>query len=286
MKRQLLLLVLASAPIVAGRPPDNLDPLRKALTFHASFDWGIDADFALGDRRLFTASSYKQRDDAQPGLGNPDVVLAAGKGHIGGALEFRKRNRKAIYYHGEKNVAYRAGDWNGTVSFWLSLDPDQDLEPGYCDPIQVTDKDYNDAAVWVDFTRDDKPRHFRIGVFGDLRVWNPNNVPPDKNPDFLQRLVDIGQGPFARGRWTHVAVTWSGLGSGRGVARLYLEGKPKGTAEGIREPFTVDTARNAIRLGLNYVGMYDEIALFNRALTDAEVAAVHGSKEGARALHR
>jgi hypothetical protein len=289
MTRTILLVWAVAASVAAWAAVQrgaDLAPLGKALQFHASFDRGTDADHAAGDRRLFTAKSYKERGDAQPGLGNPDVVLSPGKGRFGGALEFRKRNRHAIYYAGEKNVPYTAGDWSGTVSFWLSLDPETDLEPGYCDPIQITDKDYNDAAIWVDFTRDDKPRHFRLGVFGDLRAWNPGNVPPDKNPDFLKRLVVVERTPFGRGRWTHVAVAWSHLGGGKGTARLYLDGKPQGSAEGIREPFTVEPARNAIRLGVNYTGLYDDVAVFNRALTDSEVAALHGLKDGAAALHR
>ena len=44
----------------------------------------------------------------------------------------------------------------------LKLDPETDLEPGFCDPLQITDKAYNDSAVWVDFPKDDIPRHFRL----------------------------------------------------------------------------------------------------------------------------
>jgi hypothetical protein len=121
--------------------------LRKALTFHASFDHGTDADFALGDRRLYTASSYENRNDAKPGIGNPDVGIISGRGMFGDALQFKKKNTMVIYYQAEKNVAYQTANWSRTVSFWLSLDPDKDLQPGYCDPLQVTDKDYNNAAI-------------------------------------------------------------------------------------------------------------------------------------------
>ena len=51
---------------------------------------------------------------------------------------------------------------------------------------------------WVDFTREN-PRQFRLGVFGDLHVWNPENIEPYKNPDFQNRLVAVKQPPFARG---------------------------------------------------------------------------------------
>src|SRR5262249_18772731 len=88
--------------------------------------------------------------------------------------------------------------------------------------IQVTDKAYNDSAIWVDFTKDDKPRHFRLGVFGDLMAWNPTNLPSDKNPAFASRLITVAKPPFRRGTWTHVVITHTGLGSGKGMARLTL----------------------------------------------------------------
>ncbi|MEW5979993.1 MAG: LamG-like jellyroll fold domain-containing protein [Acidobacteriota bacterium] len=259
--------------------------LRQALTFYASFDGRTEADFALGDSRLHTATSYQKRDDARPGLHAPDVLPAKGKGRFGDALSFRKKNAHAVYYPAEKNVAFNPKDWNGTVSFWLSLDPETDLEPGYCDPIQLTDKDYNDSAVWVDFTKDDKPRHFRLGVFGELKVWNPKNIGPDENPAFKNRLVVVQKTPFARGGWTHVVVTYEGLGKpGGGKASLYLNGQLQGTSETIRESFSWDRSRAAIRLGLSYVGLYDELALFNRALTSEEVRTLYQLDQGVRSL--
>jgi hypothetical protein len=257
--------------LAAGLPAQDW---KKSLTFHASFDKGLDADFAVGDKRIYTAPSYKAQMEAKPGLDHPDVAVVPG-GVTGSALRFGKKNVKAIFYQGERNVPFREGDWTGTISFWLNLDPDQDLEPGFCDPIQVTDKAYNDSAIWVDFTRDDKPRHFRLGVFGELKVWNPNNLPSDKNPDFPKRLITVTKPPFRRGAWTHVVITHTGLGSGKGVAKLYLDGKLQGTTETIAEPFRWDPSRAAIRLGVNYVGLWDELAIYSRALTDREVAALH-----------
>lgn len=280
-KASRVLLLLAAAGALRA------DDLAKALTFHASFDQGADADFALGDRRIYTAASYKNREEAKPGIGNPDVGIAPGQGRWGAALQFRKKNTHAIYYQAEKNVAYRNQNWGGAVSFWLSLDPDQDLEPGFCDPIQVTDEAYNDAALWVDFTKDDKPRHFRLGVFGDLKVWNPKNLNADQNPDFNRRLITVTTPPFGRGRWTHVVITHAGLSTDAGgVAKLYLNGRLQGAAEGIREPFTWDLSRAAIRVGVNYVGLFDDLAVFNRALSDKEVDALYKLKTGARSLHR
>ncbi len=279
------ILVVASGAAVQ-RSASSEAILSKALTFHASFDKGPNADFGLGDTRLYTASSYKTREDAKAGIGNPDVGIAEDKGRFGNALEFRKKNTMAVYYKAEKNVPYSEHNWSGTVSFWLSLSPDEDLAPGYADPIQVTDKEFNNAALWVDFTRDDKPRHFRLGVFGDLKVWNPNNLPPEKNPDFNNRTIVVTQPPFARGRWTQVVITYAGLNTEGGNARLYLNGRLQGSANDIREPFTWNVDQAAIRLGVNYVGLWDELAVFNRALTDKEVEALYQLKNGVASLHK
>ena len=262
--KPVLCLLLAAVSVYAA-------DLKKSRTFHASFDKGTDADFALGDKRLHTATNYKAQLEAKPGLDHPDVSIVKGQGKVGSALQFRKKNVKAIFYQGAKNVPFREDGWTGTISFWLNLSPDQDLEPGFCDPIQVTDKAFNDSAIWVDFTRD-QPRHFRLGVFGDLKTWNPGNVPADKDPNFTKRLVPVTQPPFQRGKWTHVVIAHTGLGSGKGMAKLYLDGKLQGTTPSIAEPFRWDLSRAALRLGVNYVGLFDELTVYNEALTDQEVA--------------
>ncbi len=260
-------------------------PLSEALTFHASFDQGPDADFARGDKLIYTAPAFDKRDEATPGIGNPDVEFVADAGRFGAALRFNKKNTQGIFYKAENHVTYTPQDWSGTASFWLNLTPAEDLEPGYCDPIQITDVRYNDAAVWVDFTKDN-PRQFRLGVFGDLEVWNPENLESDQNPGFLNRLVVVEELPFEHGQWTHVVITFSGLGSeSGGTAKLYLNGRLQGTTPNIGEPFTWDLSLAQIRVGVNYAGMYDELALFDRPLTDEEVKTLHELEGGVAALY-
>ena len=245
--------------------------LRSNLTLHATFDNGLDAATARGDRAIYSAPDYKQQAGAKPGLGEVDAVVEKGVGiGGGGALRFRAKNTRALFFRGDRHVALTGG----TISFWLRLDPQKDLAPGFCDPIQITDKAYNDSAIWVDFTKDEVPRHFRLGVFGSLKAWNPSNTPSDKNADFTKRLVLVERPPFTRERWTNVSVTWTTLGGGAGSASLYLDGKLAGTAANIKEPFEWDPARLAIRLGVNYVGLMDEVAIFDRALTGREIATL------------
>ena len=246
---------------------------REALLFHASFDKGLDADVAKGDRRIYTAPNYKEQNLAKPGLDHPDVLIVKG-GKRGDALQFRRKNTRAVFYKADKNTAFEPKNWSGTFSFWLSLDPETDLEPGFCDPIQVTDAAYNESAIWVDFTKDDKPRHFRLGVFGDRDSWNPTKMPEDKNPAFNNRLVVVKKYPFAKGKWTHVAITHSGLGSGNGTATLYLNGERQGDATGIADMFSWDMERAALRVGVNYVGLFDEFSVYSRPLTAVEIKSL------------
>jgi hypothetical protein len=147
-------LTAAVAGLFGGCATQNRPPsasLRQALTFHASFDNGLDADFALGDPILRHAASIKKQSEAKSGLPETgEVQLAPGAGRFGHALRFSKKKSPMPFFRALKNVAYRTNHWNGTVSFWLSTDPTSELEPGFCDPIQVTPREWNDACFFVE----------------------------------------------------------------------------------------------------------------------------------------
>jgi hypothetical protein len=265
--------------------PDR-ESIRKALSFHASFDGQADADFARGDKRIYTASNFN-RAGARAGLHRADVEIVRGQGKYGDALRFGKKTEAIVYFQADKNMAYRAKDWSGTVSFWLRLDPDKDLQPGYADPIQITDKKWDDAAFFVDFTKDDKPRHFRLGIYSDLKVWNPNAVKFDTMPTSDKPFSnEVTNPPFGADKWTHVLFTFLGLNTGRADAsgKLYLDGKPAATIRDRPLTFTWDPAQAVIMLGLSYIGLFDELAVFDRALTDEEVAYLYRLDGGVRSL--
>src|SRR5688572_10244687 len=99
---------------------DQRAALATALTFHASFDRGPDADFALGDPTLYSASVSGA---VTAGLGDPPVSIAEGRGRYGAALELTLKNTHVVLFRAEQNVAYSPEAFRGTVSFWLSLDP-------------------------------------------------------------------------------------------------------------------------------------------------------------------
>ncbi len=247
--------------------------LKSSLTFCSTFDKGTSANYALGDNSIYTIPSYDKRELASKGLIAQEIAIAESKGLVGNALEFKRKSRPAIFYKAKDNFTYSEESWDGSVSFWLSLDPEEDLAPGYTDPIQITDATYNDGAFWVDFS-ETSPRQFRLGVFGEVEQWNPKDIDPDKHQPFLDRLVTSKLRPFARSKWTHVAITFSGINSSSAKASLYLNGKHQGTRQ-INESFEWDVEKAKIFLGINFIGLMDELSLFSKELTQQEVSSLY-----------
>lgn len=256
--------------------------LRKALTFYASFDTGVNADFAAGDSRMYTVPNRNARDSARAGLHKPDISRQEGKGKYGYGLQFTERSKGYIYYPGDKNIAYSKEDWNSAISFWLSLDPAADLEQGFCDPIQITDVSYNDAAIWVDFT-EDNPRDFRLGVIGDRNIWNPEGL-EDEEDLFLPQLAPVNNPPFATGKWTHILINLSGLNTQKGEASLYMNGELKSVRSDITDPFTWELDRSNIYIGLSYIGLMDELSIYNRNLTENEIKMLYSLENGVQTI--
>lgn len=238
--------------------------------FHASFDATTDANLSTGDGRLRIAEK-SDRKQLLDDLGRAKISIAKGEGRFGDALRFAAKTEETVFYEGSE-MGYRAQDWSGTVSVWLKLDPNKDLEPGYCDPLQITERAWNDAAFFVDFDKD-LPRDFRLGAFADLKFWNPRDLPWESIAVADRPMVVVKKPPFSSGDWTHVCFTWSDVNSTKGgVARsdLYLNGQHQGT---YRRPlkFSWDPQQAAIMLGLNYIGLMDDLLIFDSALTAQQV---------------
>jgi hypothetical protein len=69
-----------------------------------------------------------------------------------------------------------------------------------------------------------------------------------------------------------------------GVATLYLDGKPQGTVSAREQTLSWEPAKAIAMIGLNYTGLFDELAFFNRALTAAEVEDIFALPSGISAL--
>jgi hypothetical protein len=271
----LLMLLAGSGRAPAAAQEALPEALAASLTFASTFDQGFDAEVARGDPTFFSAASAA-RENPVAGPGGPGVDRVAEGGRSGGALRFSKENRRVHFFQVEENLPFEGpgGDgWSGTISYFLSLDPESELPPTYVDPIQVTQKAWNDAAIWNDFTRDDRPRIFRLGVPADLGVWNPENKDFDALPDAEKPVVAVTEPPFASGRWTHIVITFDRFNTGQpdGEARLYLDGELQGTVSGWDQRYSWDPSRAVIFLGLNYAGLLDDLMVFDRPLSAEEV---------------
>ena len=263
-----------------GIAQDGVAALKSELLFHASFDGTADAQVFKTDGRAYTAESLA-RKELKPGMTRPNVTIAAGKGKYGDCLRFTGKSKEVLCYSGSE-MPYSDSSWSCTVSFWMRLNPDQDLLPGYCDPIQITQFAWNNGALFVDFDKD-LPRDFRLGVFSDLKFWNPENIPWEKLPVEKRPMVTVKKPPFDRDRWTHVLFTLDNVNSAGAAdkpskAAFYLNGQFQGE---LKQPMQIrwDREKTAIMLGIEYIGDLDDLTIFKRALTAAEVKLLSELKQ-------
>ena len=278
MTKNLSLALLALSSLLAGSAlaDERLGAIHEALTFYASFDHNVEADFAKGEAQVFTLTKSKPLEFKAGNHTDGATALAPGKGRGGsGALQFTKKTAPWLFYQAAKNLSYQSAQWSGSVSLWLKLDPEEDLEPGYCDPLFITPRAWNDAAFFVDFDKEGDPRDFRLGAFADLKLWNPEGL---EVPESERPLVKVANPPFSREAWTHVAFTWERFNSGQkdGVATFYLNGQMQGQVLGWNQQFTwADTETSRIHLGVNYIGLFDDLSCFDRALTSREIKLIY-----------
>lgn len=257
------------------------ESLKSSLLLYASFDNGIDADFAAGDSKIYSSPS-SSRSRAAEGLPEENLVLHSKEaGRFGPGLRFTKKMKPVVFFQGEKNLGYNTNSWSGSCSFWLRLDPDKDLEPGYCDPLQFVAQAWGEGNMFVEFSKDHTPRHFRYAILSVTKHWNPNNRGWEEIPEAERPMVPVHKAPFGRDRWTHVVFTFSNINSGQknSLGKLYLDGKSAGSFGGREHVFNWDVTKSALTIGLNYIGDFDDLAVFNRALTGREVQAINDSNE-------
>lgn len=261
---------------------DSTEAVRDSLTFYAPFDGGPDATLAKGDSQVYWAPAMKELAKAQSGLPPSGTVrLANGAGRIGDALRFEKKVSHIVFFNAAENMAYREKDWEGTVSFWLKLSPVEQLETGFCDPVQITPRAWNDAAFFVEFEKRGESAPFRLGAYANYRVWNPTDRKWKDIPFAEKPLIEVTHPPFNKERWTHVAFSFSNFNTGKkdGVAKLYLDGAYQGEISPREQTFQWDPAQARIMFGLSYVGLFDELSIFNRELSADEVRRLHESPE-------
>ena len=259
------------------------DGLRRGLTFHVPFDAGFDAASSADDPACRVRAGGKM---VSPTTG-PEMRLAT-DGKFGGCLVFPKKGTVRPEFAATRSLAYGTTDWSATVSVWLRLDPDKDLEPGYCDPVQIVGDDVKKGFIFLEWSKDHAPRHFRFAVRPIYHLWNPDAVGWEQIPDERRPMVKMEQAPFRRDRWTHVAFVLDHINDHATPprARLHVDGKPVGVIQGHDLTFGWDPAAVRLVLGAAYVGALDDLAAWNRALSDEEIARLHALPEGVDSLRR
>ncbi len=277
-------LLLASATLClapAGLVAADLAPLRQALTLHAGFDDRFDADFSRGDRTLYQAGG----GTSGPAVASEAIKLVQDGGRFGGALHVTKKNPVRPYFKGPGVIDYTSANWSGSVSVWLRISPDEDLEPGYCDPVQIVGGDGKKGFIFLEWSKDETPRHFRYAIRPLFEIWNPRNIDWAQMTDAERPMVQVKRAPFSRTKWTHVVFTYDRLNAGKsGVGTLYIDGQDQGSIKGWDLTFGWDPAKVQLVLAAAYVGYLDELAVFNRALTPAEVQQVYRLPRGIATL--
>ncbi len=272
------LAVIAAGPFCRADEPK----FREAVTLYASFDDAVRADLGGGDLNFSTRSNdpkEKGKFVFTRGFDDRAFRVAKGKGVAGGCLEATDvlPNNGRIFLPAKGNIAYQPGGWGGTLSVWINTDPDKLLKTRFCDPIQITQKGANNGGIWFDFN-DAKPRALRMGVFP--------TIPPGKvgikeeDPDApMVRVPKVG---FKAGDWHHVVVRWQNFDTGKkdALASLFIDGKKVGDVKDRAIAMGWELDKAGIYVAVSYIGLLDELALFNRPLTDAEVTLLR-QKPGA-----
>jgi hypothetical protein len=262
--------------------------LRKAVTFYASFDEAVKADFGGGqltpDTR-FNHATEKGQFVVEKGIDDKVFKIAGGKGISGGALEtvdVLPRNGR-IFFPAKGNIAFKKDGWSGSVSLWCNIDPDKMLKTKFCDPVQITQKGANNGGLWFDFN-DDKPRALRHGAF-PMVPDGQTGVGEDDPKAPMVRVPGVG---WKAGDWHHVVLTFKNLDTGKAdaVTALYIDGKLIGEVKDQAIAMGWDIEKAGIYFSINYIGLLDEFAIFDRALTAEEVQLLHNKPNLLTALKK
>jgi formylglycine-generating enzyme required for sulfatase activity len=264
-----------AAPCQAG--DGNEAALRKAVTLYASFDEAVKADAGGGQLTLdtrFNHETEKGKFVFTRGFNEKLFRVARGRGVSGAALEATDvlpRNGR-IFFPAKGNLAFKKGGWGGSVSVWVNTDPNKLLKTTFCDPVQITQKGATNGGIWFDFNNA-RPRDLRMGVFPAV----PEGQKPISEADPAAPMVRVPGIGFKQGDWHHVTLTWSSFDSGKKDAKavLYIDAKRIGEVSGRALAMDWEIDKAGIYVAVNYIGLLDELALFDRPLTPAEVTLLH-----------
>jgi len=213
------------------------------MLFHASFDKDRKADFAVGPDLPCQAQYARANRTAEGGTLVPGVFGKALTGSAKGGFG----NYDAL----GNFLAER-----GTIAFFLR----QEKMPYGFEPFWLRTVD---AYYWSMYTR------VCYKGAGALSVWFPNEIyrPATLSAGKLGKLED--------GKWLHVAVAWD---QAYGV-RFYLDGKEVASSWGKETWTSRGVDPDFFQLAHNAGVAYDEVYVFDRALTAAQIARLHAANQ-------
>ncbi len=272
---QLFVLCLLSILCFSATFADEVNDKRiqKAVAFYASFDEEVKADVGEGSHELSTRYDGEEKGTFvfEEGFRQDVFSIVKDKGVSGGSLQvtdvMSKRGR--VFFPALGNLPYKADGWSGTVSFWISTDPNTMLKTKYCDPIQITQRRAGDGGLWIDFP-DVKPHDLRLGAFRALGEGEKSV--PEKDPNAPLIIVkDVSW--MKQNDWHHLAMTWKNFDSGKknASAKLYIDGKPMGELRKRDIAMKWELDKTGVYVAVSYIGLLDELAILNHALSDDEV---------------
>ncbi len=244
-------------------PADLSNVISHQACLYASFDQGMDADHSRGNPR----ARYQ-----------PSVVRhSRSEGRYGGALVFSAAEygwaEDEFTFPAEGNFPYSEPLFSGTLSLWLSGDPDDDLSLECpVDPFHISRR-AADGSFYLDLTRPNderygSPRKLRFGIYNDSPA----------NDRFVGgQLIVVGELGWRRNEWHHVVATWRNANSGRedGSAEVYIDGVRRGWMEGYSHRVTWDIEEMTIGLGQRYSGKVDEVLILDAALDASQVEELY-----------
>lgn len=273
----LSLFAIGHPTFAVDEPKVSAGAIRRSVTFYASFDESVKGDFGAGQLTFDTRSNHpteKGKVTVEKGFSDKAFKIAKEKGIAGGALEAVDvlPNNGRIFVPAKGNLAFKADGWSGSVSMWCKSDPDTMLKTRFCDPVQITQKGANNGALWFDFN-DAKPRDLRHGAFPAVPEGK-KGVGEDDPAAPMVRVPKVG---WKKDDWHHVVLTWENLDTGKdnAITSLYIDGKLIGQVKGKAIAMAWEIEKVGVYTAINYIGLLDEMALFNRALNADEVAALH-----------
>lgn len=258
--------------------PRELDRrMIAAVSFYASFDEDVQADFGAGKRTPDTRFGPPPEPDKHvftSGFDSNLYRIARGCEISGGALEATGLlpDNGRIFFPVKGNLAFDRTGWSGAVSFWANTDPNESIKAPFCDPLQITQNGANNGGLWVDFNKA-TPRDLRHGAF-PAAVAGQSPISEDAPDAPLVRVPRVG---WKAGEWHHVVLNWRNLDTGRpdAVSALWIDGHKIGEIGPREIAMKWNPDRAGIYVAVNYVGLLDELALFSRALMDFEIERLH-----------